>query len=136
MIFVRLFRTAPVIAVIVLTAWLVPSRGDAAVSHHRTAHARSCVRVSTGCLALKWHIRVDRLRYLHSPDLDDVDDDADDRDARMTPTSVEATDDERGSSSDAKSTPPWLRARVADEPRAARLIAWRKLAAPRPPPSI
>jgi len=136
MILVRLFRTALVMAVLVLTAWLVPSRVDAAMSHHRTSRARSCVRVSTRCVALKWHTRVDCLRHPHSPDFDDVVDDADDRDARMTPTSVAATDDESGSSSDAKSTPPWLRARVADEPRAARLIAWRKLAAPRPPPSI
>ena len=137
MMLVRVFRTTLVMVVVVLTAWLAPSRVDAAVSHHhRTARARTCVRVSTRCLALKWHIRVDLLRHPHPPEFDDVFDDADDRGTRITRTSVTVSVDESRSSSDPRSTPPWLRARGVEEPRAAGLIVWRKLAAPRPPPSI
>jgi len=135
MILVRVCRTPLVMAVLFLAVWLVPSRVDA-VSHHRSTRPRVCERVLNHCLVLKWHNQINRLRHTRHPDSDDAFEDFDDRDTRTDPTSNDTLEDEAASSADSDTTPPWTQAQGADEPRPAPLSVWRKLAAPRPPPSL
>lgn len=118
MMSVRLRRTAVVVAVLV-AAWLLPALSDAA-PRHRTPHAHQC----KGTLDRAWSSNADNA-------LDDVDDP--DLGADRAPR---ASADRSTTVSNPDSAPSWPRVTRAADPRAARLIVWRKLDAPRPPPSL
>src|SRR5262245_9635136 len=133
MLFVRLHRTFVVLAALCVAACLVPSSADAAVGRHRAKRAHAC---EAPCLSSKWHSSLSSPRLTHRHPSDDIVDDFDDRDTRTDPTSTAVADDDATSSSDSTITLPWVRARRAPVPHVARLIVWRKLAAPRPPPSL
>lgn len=112
---VRLLRTVVLVAVFA-AVWLLPTAADAAPDH-RSTHAQ-CDRTHTRNL-----------------DSNDALDDADDRDLGSDPAPT-ASIDGSAAVSNPDATPPWIAAsRVADL-RTARLIFWRELVAPRPPPSL
>jgi hypothetical protein len=129
-------RAFVVIAVLFVAAWLVPTSSDAAVSSHAAKHARFCQRAPNKCLAWKEHISVSRLPKAPRPDSDDVFYDFEDRDTGIDPAADAPTDDHAVSSSVIAESPSWVRVLDDGDPRAARLIDWRKLDAPRPPPSL
>jgi len=133
MMFVRLRRTIVLLASLCVAACLVPSWADAAVGRHRAKRARAC---EAPCLSSKWHSSLSSPRSTVRHPSDDIVDDFDDRDTGADPTSTAVADDDATASSDSTITHPWVRARRTAAPHAARLIIWRKLAAPRPPPSI
>jgi hypothetical protein len=129
---VRLLRAVVVVAV-VAAAMLLPSLANAA-SRHRSAPSGQCDRTPDRCLARTWHERLTALKAAN-PDSNDALDDVDDWDLGADP--MPRTSVDHGTAvPDPDSTPRWLRARRAADPRAASLIIWRKLAAPRPPPSL
>jgi len=137
MILVGLRRVTVVLAVLFVAAWLAPARADAGVARHHDKRARACLRSPTQCLALKWHNRLSNPRRSHRPGSDDAVDDFDDRDTQTDPgPDAAAVDNDGASLSDPEPPLPWVCARRAADPRAERLIVWRRLAAPRPPPSL
>jgi len=133
MMLVRLRRTAVVIAVLV-AAWLLPALADAA-PRHRTTHARQCEGTPDRCLAGRRHERLTELKHSRNPDSNDALDDMDDQDVGADPA-PRASIDVDTAVADPDSAPSWLRVTRAADPRAARLSVWRKLDAPRPPPSL
>ena len=129
--FVRLSRAVVVVAVLV-AAWLLPSLANAA-SRHRNVHASRCAHTANRSLQTSRE-SLSALTHARNPDADNALDDVDDPDLgadRAPRVSVARTT----AVSDPDITPPWLRARRAADARDERLILWRKLAAPRPPPS-
>ncbi len=132
---VRLRFVGMVMAVLVCAVCLPPSRADAAVPRHRTPHPRSCERLTVRCLAWTRHERFRPLHHTRNPHSDDVLDDFDDRDlgGDREPTASAADHTEVP---DTDCAPPWVCVRRAANPRVDRLIVWRTLAAPRPPPSL
>ena len=131
--FVHLSRAVVVVAVLV-AAWLLPSPANAA-SRHRDAHASRCEHTANWSLARTSRESLSALTRARNPDADNALDDVDDPDlgADRTPRlSVDRTT----ATSDPDITPPWLCARRAADARDERLILWRTLAAPRPPPSL
>jgi hypothetical protein len=133
MMLVRLRRTIVLLAALCVAACLVPSWADAAVGRHRAKRAHAC---QAPCLSSKWHSSLSSPRSTHRHPSDDIVDDFDDRDTGADPTSTVIADDDATSSSESTIAQPWVRARRTAVPHAARLIVWRKLAAPRPPPSL
>jgi hypothetical protein len=133
MMFVRLRRTFAILAALCVAACLVPSAANAAVGRHRAKRAHAC---EAPCLSSKWHSSLSSPRSTHRHPSDDIVDFFDDRDTQPDPTSTAVANDDATSSSDSTITLPWVRARRAAVPHVARLIVWRKLAAPRPPPSL
>ncbi len=131
---VRLPRTAVLVAALV-AVWLVPAQAHAAGQHHRNAHSRSCVRTPDRCLAATGHERLGAQTHSKNPSSNDALEDVDDRDLGSDPAPGAAVDDDVTATTP-DTTPPWIFAKRAADPRAARLIVWRKLAAPRPPPSL
>jgi len=136
MIFVRCRRALVVVAMLFVAAWLVPASADAAVSRHHSKRPRICQGSPNFCLAWKWHNRLSAPHRTHRPGSDDVFDDFDDRDTGTDPMADASTDNDTTSASDAAAAPPWVIARRTADPCAALLIVFRKLVAPRPPPSI
>jgi hypothetical protein len=132
MVLVRLRRTIVLLAALCVAACLVPSWADAAVGRHRVKRAHAC---EAPCLSSKWHSSLSSPRSTQRHPSDDIVDDFDDRDTGADPTSTAVADDD-ATSSDSTIALPWVTARRTAAPFAARLIVWRKLAAPRPPPSI
>ena len=130
---VRLRRTAVVVAVLV-AAWLLPALADAA-PRHRATHAHQCEGTPHRCLIGTWHERVTALRHARNPDSNDALDDLDDWDLGTDPAPKTFVDADIAISNPDRA-PSWLRVTRAADPRAARLIVWRKLDAPRPPPAI
>jgi hypothetical protein len=131
---VRLPRTAVLVACLV-AVWLVPAPANAAAKHHRTPPKHSCARTPDRCLAGTWHERLGAQAHTRNPSSNDALDDVDDRDLGSDPASAVSVDgDAAASHSGAELT--WIYASRAADPLAARLIVWRKLAAPRPPPSL
>jgi hypothetical protein len=132
---VRLRRTA--VLVVVLTAvWLLPSPDDAAaVQHHHKVHNSSFAPAPDGCLAEAPHRCFAAQTHIRNPDSNDALDDVDDRDLGSDPKPTPSVDGDIAVS-DRDTAPPWLHAGRAADPRATSLIVWRKLAAPRPPPSL
>jgi membrane-bound lytic murein transglycosylase B len=133
MVVVRLRRTFAVLAAFVVAACLAPSPADAAVKRHR---AKRAVHACQAVCFSQWHNSLSSRHTTNENPSDDVVDFFDDRDTRTDPTPTAIADDEATSSSDNTITLPWVRARRTAAPHVARLVVWRKLAAPRPPPSI
>jgi hypothetical protein len=133
MMIVRLRRTFVFLAALFVAVCLVPSPADAAVARHRATRTHAC---EAPCFSLQWHISLSSSRSLSRHPSDDIVDDFDDRDTRTDPTSTAVADDDATSSTDSPVTLPWVRAHRAPAPHAARLVVCRKLAAPRPPPSL
>jgi len=134
MMFVRLRRTFVLLATLCVAVCLLPSSANAAVGRHRAKRAHAC---EAPCLSSKWHSNLSSPRSTHRHPSDDVVvDDFEDRDTGTDPTSTVVADDYATSSSDSTITLPRVRARRTAAPPAARLIVWRNLAAPRPPPSL
>ena len=129
-------RTLVVMALLFVAAWLVPASSEAAVSRHAAKHARFCQRAPNKCLAWKGHISVSRLPKAPRPDSDDVFYDFEDRDTGIDPAADAPIDDDTVSPSNTADSPTWVRVLDDGDPRADRLIVWRKLDAPRPPPSF
>jgi hypothetical protein len=127
---VRLCRTAVVVAVLV-AAWLPPAIADAA-PRHRTTHTRHCEGTPNRCLIGTSHQRLTALTHARNPASNDALDDVDDQDVGADPAPRSSIDAHTAVSDGA---PSWLHVTRAADPRAARLIVWRKLDAPRPPPS-
>ncbi|HKE85714.1 MAG TPA: hypothetical protein VKB50_18260 [Vicinamibacterales bacterium] len=136
MIVVRCRRALLVIAMLFVAAWLVPASAEAAVSRHHGKRPRICQGSPNFCLAWKWHNRLSAPRTTHRPGSDDVFDDFDDRDTGIDPMAGASTDNDTTSASDAAAAPPWVITRRTTDPPTALLIVFRKLVAPRPPPSI
>ena len=130
---VRLRRTAVVVAVLV-AAWLLPALAYGPPRHPAT-HAHQCEGTPHRCLIGPWHERLTALRHARNPDSNDALDDLDDWDLGTDPAPKTFVDGDTAISNPA-SAPSWIGARRAADPRAERLIVWRKLAAPRPPPSL
>lgn len=131
---VRLRRTAVFVAVLAAVSFL-PSPASAAARPHRSTHTRSCAHTPDQCLASARHERLAAQTHLRNPSSNDALDDVDDRDFGSDPAPT-ASLDGTIAIADRDTAPPWIcRLRAAD-PRAARLIVWRKLDAPRPPPSL
>jgi hypothetical protein len=130
---VRLRRTVVVVAVLV-AAWLFPALADAA-PRHRATHARQCESLPDRCLAGASHDRLTAIKHVRNPNSNDALDDLDDWDLGADPAPRTFVDGHIAIS-DRDDTPSWLRVTRAPDPRAARLIVWRKLDAPRPPPSL
>jgi|SRR6185436_16310636 hypothetical protein len=130
---VRLRRTTVVVAVLV-AAWLLPALADAA-PRHRATLARQCEGTPHRCLIATWHERLTAPRHARNPGSNDALDDLDDWDLGADPAPRTFVDG-HPAISDPDDTPSWLRVTRAPDPRAARLIVWRKLDAPRPPPAI
>lgn len=130
----RLRRAALIIAVLVVGAGLLPSRAEAAVPRRHAVHTKLCERAPSRCLALTQHERLSPVPRVR-PDSDEAVVDLDDWDFGTDPTS-NASPADHTTVTDPDRTPPWARARRTINPLAARLIVWRKLAAPRPPPSL
>ena len=131
---VRFPRTAVLVAVLV-AVWIMPDPAYAANQHHRTTHIRSCTRKPARCLAGPVLNRLTTLTHARNPNSNDVLDELDDRDLVSDPAPTPSIDGEI-TLSDHDSTPSWLHARRAVDPRVKRLIVWRRPVAPRPPPSI
>ena len=131
---VRLCRTAVVVAVLV-AAWLLPSLADAAPRHRTTTHSKQCAGTPNRCLIGMSHQRLTALKHARNPDSNDALDDVDDWDLGADPAPKVSVDSDTAISNP-DSAPSWLRVTRAADPRAARLIVWRKLDAPRPPPSL
>jgi len=132
MIRVRLRRALAVLATVFVAVWLVPSRADAAGTRH---HGKRTYVSQATCLGLG---QPDVFGSEHSTRLthgDDVADDFDDRDDRTDPTSTPTAHDGAASESEPVLALPWARTGRAAEPRAAQSAMWRRVAAPRPPPS-
>jgi len=87
------------------------------------------------CLAGTGHEQLSPLTHTRNPNSTDALDDLDDRDLGSDPAPAAAID-RTATLSNPDIAPPWIGARRAVDPCAARLIVWRKLAAPRPPPSL
>jgi hypothetical protein len=136
MIVVRCRRALVVMAMLFVAAWLFPATAEAKVSRHHSKRPRICQGSPNFCQASKWHNRLSAPHRIHRPGSDDVFDDFDDRDTGSDPMADASTDNDTPSASDAAAAPPWVFARRAADPRAARLTVFRKLVAPRPPPSI
>lgn len=134
MMFLRLPRTV-VLAVLLVAAWLLPSAAEAAAQHHRNIHNRSCARTPDRCLAGTWHQHLGAQTHAKNPSSNDALDDVDDRDLGSDPAPKPTLDGDIALS-DREPAPTWIYATRAADPRAERLIVWRKLAAPRPPPSL
>jgi hypothetical protein len=132
--FVRLPRTAVLVAVLA-AVWLLPSPANAAVQHHRNVQTCSCERTPVRCLAGTWHERLATQSHVSNPSSNDALDDADDRDvdSELTPA---ASLDGNTAVANPDASPAWVGARRSADPHAARLIIWRQLTAPRPPPSL
>jgi hypothetical protein len=131
---VRLRYVSLLIAGLVVAGGLLPSPAHAGIPHHPRTLSRLCQRAPGRCLALTQHQRLKALKHVR-PDSNEALEDFDEWDvgtdsASDTATVVQTT------ASDPNSAPPWARARRAADPLAARLIVWRKLSAPRPPPSL
>ena len=121
---VRLSRSASVIIALFIATWLVPATSEAAAKKPHRARTHSCHAL---CVASPWQATLSGFRTPHRPGSDDAADDpapsVDLRDSTASPVDVHAT-------------PPWIRARRTANPHAARLIVWRQVVAPRPPPSL
>jgi hypothetical protein len=130
---VRLRRTVVVVAVFV-AAWLLPALAVAA-PHHRATHARQCESLPDRCLAGSSHDRLTAIKHVRNPNSNDALIDLDDQDLGADPAPKASIDGDTAIS-DPDSAPSWLRVTRAADPRAERLIVWRKLDAPRPPPSL
>jgi hypothetical protein len=133
MILVRLRRTVVFVTALLVAACLVPSPADAAVGRHRAKRTHAC---EAPCLSSKWHNSLSSARSTERHPSDDIVDDFDDRDTRTDPTSSAVADDDATPATDSAVTLPWVRAHRAPDPHAARLVVCRRLAAPRPPPSL
>jgi hypothetical protein len=131
MIRVRRRRALVFFAAVFVTVWLVPSRGAAAGTRHHDRRTHEC---QATCLAQSQRNVVDSQHPTRLTHGDDVADDFDDRDDRTAPTSTPIVLDEGSSKPEPALACPWARTGRAADPRAARLIVWRKLT-PRPPPS-
>jgi hypothetical protein len=132
---VRLRSVGMVMAVLICAVWLLPSRTDAAAPRHGRTQARSCERTINRYLAWTWPERFRALHHTRNPHSNDALDDLDDRDVGSDPA-PNASAADHTDVPDPDRVPPWVRVRRAANPRAARLIVWRTLAAPRPPPSL
>ena len=130
---VRLCRTAVVVAVLV-AASLLPALADAA-ARHGTTHAHQYEGCPNRCLIGTSHQRLTALKPARNPDSNDALDDVDDWDLGADPAPKVSVDSDT-TILNPDSAPSWLRVTRAADPRAARLTVWRKLDAPRPPPSL
>jgi hypothetical protein len=133
MILMRLRRAFVLLAALLAAVCVVPSRADAGPRHHHAKHTRTCVAPR---LSSSWHNSLGTPHSTNDNPSDDAADYFDDRDTRTDPTSPAALDDDATSSSESAITLPWVRARRTADPYAARLVVFRRLAAPRPPPSL
>ena len=132
MILVRC-RCAVVLAVMLfLVAWLFPT--SALASPHRH-HGKKAAWFETLWPIASTKPVLGASRIVTGAPSDDIDDDFDDRETRNRPSSSFAAVDDRAELDIA--APPWVvRVQNDADPCAARLIVWRKLVAPRPPPSL
>jgi hypothetical protein len=133
MVVVRLRRTFVFLAALFVAACLVPAQADAGVVHHRVKRAHH--RCEIPCFSWKWHNSLSSPHSTNENPSDDVVDFFDDRDTRTDPTSTAVADDPTPTTESAI-TFPRVRAHRAADPQAARLIVFRRLAAPRPPPFL
>lgn len=130
---VRLSRSASVLIALFIATWLVPATSEAAAKKPHRARPHSCHAL---CVASPWQATLSGFRTPHRPGSDDAADDFDDRNARNDPAPSVDLRDSTASPVDVHATPPWIRARRTANPHAARLIVWRQVVAPRPPPSL
>lgn len=124
-------RCAVVLASMLFTvAWLFPTSALAAPHRH---HAKKSAWFETLWPIASTKPVLGAGRIVSFEPSDDIDDDLDDREARNRPSASLAAVDDRAEMDIA--APPWVRVPQDADPRAARLVVWRELVAPRPPPS-